>query len=294
MYRHIGTAALFGAALVSACTKEAPKADSAAVTQAGAPVVPKAGYDPVSRTVTVIARDFAYEAPDSVPGGWTTIRMINEGPTIHHMQLVRIDSGKTMADVQAAMKNTKVPPPKWVVDVGGPNAPNPKAESNTTMNLTPGLYVMLCFVDIPDKVMHMTKGMVKPLVVTAATAPGAAPTADVEVALSDYLFITKNGAITSGKHTVHVVNDGPQVHEIEIFQLLPGKTMKDFAAWGDKYEGPPPVSALGGIVGLVKGGEAYFTADFKPGNYVMICFVGDKKDHKPHFMHGMVKEFTVL
>jgi hypothetical protein len=293
MHRHIGIAALFGAAFVSACTKEAPKPDSAAVAQAGARVVPKAGYDPATRTVTVIARDFAYEAPDSLPGGWTTIRMVNEGPTIHHMQLVRIDSGKTMADVQAAMKNTNAPPPKWVVDVGGPNAPNPGAESNTTMNLTPGLYVMLCFVDIPDKVAHMTKGMFKPLVVTAATAPGAAPTADVELSLTDYAFTAKSGALTAGKHTFHVVNDGPQVHEIEIFQLLPGKTMKDFAAWGEKYAGPPPVSALGGVVGLVKGADAYFTADFTPGNYVMICFVGDKKDNKPHFMHGMVKEFAV-
>src|SRR5262249_12684735 len=153
-----------------------------------------------------------------------------------------------------------------VINVGGPNAPNPKAESNATMNLTPGLYVMLCLVDIPDGVMHMTKGMFRPLVVTAATASGAAPTADVERALSAYAFVTKSGAVTSGKHTVHVVNDGPQPHEVEIFQLLPGKTTKDFVKWGDKYEGPPPVSALGGIVVLAKGGDAYFTADFTPGN----------------------------
>jgi len=293
MYRHIGTAALFGAALVSSCTKEAPKADSTAVVQPGAPAVPKAGYDPATRTVTVIARDFAYEAPDSIPGGWTTIRMINEGPAIHHIQLVRIDSGKTMADVGAAIKNPKAGPPKWVVEVGGPNAPSPKAESNMTMNLAPGLYVMLCLVDIPDRVMHMTKGMVKPLVVTAATSPGAAPTADVQLSLTDYAFTTKSGALTAGKHMLHIVNDGPQPHEIEIFRLLPGKTMKDFTAWDDKYEGAPPVSALGGIVVLRKGGDGYFTADFTPGNYFMICFVGDKKDGKPHSMHGMLKEFVV-
>jgi len=37
----------------------------------------------------------------------------------------------------------------------------------------------------------------------------------------------------------------------------------------------------------------YFTADFTPGNYVFLCFVGDEKDHKPHFAHGMVQNFTV-
>jgi hypothetical protein len=30
-----------------------------------------------------------------------------------------------------------------------------------------------------------------------------------------------------------------------------------------------------------------------PGNYVMLCFLPDAKDGKPHLDHGMVKEFTV-
>jgi hypothetical protein len=37
----------------------------------------------------------------------------------------------------------------------------------------------------------------------------------------------------------------------------------------------------------------FFTRDFRPGEYVLRCFVPDERDNKPHFMHGMQTEFTV-
>ena len=64
-------------------------------------------------------------------------------------------------------------------------------------------------------------------------------------------------------------------------------------AWLGKMEGPPPGKALGGIAGMQTGMSEYFSADFVPGNYVLICFVPDAKDGKPHFAHGMVQQITV-
>ena len=37
----------------------------------------------------------------------------------------------------------------------------------------------------------------------------------------------------------------------------------------------------------------YATIDFAPGEYGMICFFPDAKDGKPHFMHGMIRQFSV-
>jgi hypothetical protein len=37
----------------------------------------------------------------------------------------------------------------------------------------------------------------------------------------------------------------------------------------------------------------YFTANFTPGRYGLLCFLPDAKDGKPHFVHGMVQEITV-
>jgi len=285
-------ATLTAAAALGACSKEAPKTDSTAVTQASTPAAPAAAYDPTSRVATVVAKDFAFEAPDSIPAGWTTFRLLNQGANLHHVALFRMDAGKTIADVQAAMAKPG-PLPAWLVEVGGPNAPNPKAESNATVELKPGNHVMLCFVDIPEKTPHFMKGMVRPLLVTAATSASSAPVADVVLSLADYSFTVKSGTLSTGKHVVQVVNDGPQGHEIELVKLAPGKTMKDLGAWMAKPEGPPPADAIGGIVGVAKGSTGYFNVELSSGSYAMICFVPDAKDGKPHLEHGMIKEFTV-
>jgi hypothetical protein len=139
----------------------------------------------------------------------------------------------------------------------------------------------------------MAKGMVHPLTVVAATgAPAAAPTPDVTVTLADYNFTIK-GALTAGKHTIKVVNDGPQQHEVEIIRLAPGKTVKDVADWMASMQGPPPANAIGGVAGLDKSMGGFATVDLTPGNYALLCLIPDAKDGKPHVAHGMVKEFTV-
>lgn len=293
MNRSLKAALLTGAATLAACTpKDAAKTDSAKVGQTGAATATPAMYDPATRTATIHAKEFAYTAADSIPAGWTNFRLVNDGTTLHHMQIARLDSGKTMADLGAAMKKPTDPLPAWVVLVGGPNAPNPGAESNASLNLQAGNYVMLCFVDTPDHVPHVAKGMIRPLTVTASTAPGSEPAADATVDLSDYAF-TVTGNLTAGHHVIKVNNKGPQAHEVEVVKFAPGKTAKDLAIWGEKFEGPPPGDAIGGVAGLATNSGGTFSVDLVPGNYGFICFYPDAKDGKPHMAHGMVKEFKV-
>jgi hypothetical protein len=305
MSRLVSTTAIAVATTLCACSqKEAAKPDTTKVAQAGAPGAAPASrgsFDPATHVAVIHAKDFAFEAPDSITAGWTSFHLVNDGPNLHHLQIVRLDSGKTAADFGAAMEasaKNHAPPPHWIVFAGGPNAPSPKAESEATVNMEPGNYVLICLVDIPDHVPHFTKGMIHPLTVTAASGtPAAEPTADVTVTLSDYSFTTQ-GALTAGKHTFKVVNKGPQLHEIEVVRLAPGKTMKDLnefieKGYAGKMDGPPPMDAIGGIAGELPGMTEYFTADLTPGNYVILCFVPDAKDGKPHLEHGMVKEFKV-
>jgi hypothetical protein len=291
-------------ALCACSQKEAAKPDTPKVAQAGAPVAAAASlgsFDPATHTVVVHSKDFAFDAPDSITAGWTTFHLVNDGPNLHHVQIVRLDSGKTAADFGAAMEasaKSHAPPPSWIVFYGGPNAPSPKSEANAMVDMQAGNYILICFVDIPDHVPHFTKGMIHPLKVTAAAgAATAEPTADVTVTLADYAF-TAQGPLTAGKHTFKIVNKGPQAHEIEVLRFAPGKTMKDVMefmdkAYAGKAEGPPPVDALGGIASDMPGMTQYFTADLTPGNYVLLCFVPDAKDGKAHMEHGMVKEFKV-
>src|SRR5215211_2735171 len=114
MHRSFGSLALATAVVLCACSqKEAAKTDSPAVAQSGAATTTNSMFDPATRTATIRAKDFAFEAPDSVSAGWTTFRLLNQGPNLHHVQIIRLDSVKTVADLEEAFK-TPGPPKPWM------------------------------------------------------------------------------------------------------------------------------------------------------------------------------------
>ncbi len=241
--------------------------------------------------ITIHARDFAYDAPDSIPAGYVAFTLVNDGPGIHHAAVVRLDSGKTANDLLKALDHPG-PTPGWAVLFGGPNAVPSGASSNATLSLTPGNYVMLCFVDVPGGVPHFTKGMFHPFTVTPSTVATVAPVADDSITLVDYAFQFAK-PLTIGHHVFAVTNAGSQPHELELVKLAPGKTAKDLIAWLSAPQGPPPGDPLGGASLESPGQSTYFSADLTPGNYLLICFVPDAKDGKPHFMHGMMQTITL-
>ncbi len=261
--------------------------------QAETPAKAAASEAAPPHVLTVVARDFAFQAPDRVPAGMVTIQLQNRGQALHHVTLVRLDGGKTLQDVFTAL-HAGGPPPAWMHDMGGPNAPDPGGDANATLFLAPGNYALLCFVDIPDHVPHVMKGMAKAITVTPAVVPAAAatPSGDITLRLNDYSFATST-PITAGRHTLRVENGAAQSHEVELIKLAPGKTADDLMAWMQSMQGPPPASAIGGISGMAHGTVESFTHDFTPGTYVLICFLPDAKDGKPHFMHGMMRTITV-
>lgn len=244
-----------------------------------------------ARVVRVTGEDFKFDAPDVIPAGLTELRFLNKGPAIHHMALLKLTGGKTVDDLVNALAQPG-PLPSWAKELGGPNAAAPGEEANTTMTLEPGNYAFICFVDIGGP-PHFAKGMVKPLRVVASTAPrGPKPKADLTATLFDYNF-KLSAPIRAGKRTIRVHNTGPQVHEIQLVQLAPGVSLGEFMKWLEKMEGPPPGKPMGGVAGLESGMSQYFSADFVPGSYALICFVSDAKDRKPHFAHGMAQQIEV-
>jgi hypothetical protein len=256
----------------------------------GTPSTPTA---PVAkaRVVQVTGEDFKFDAPDVIPAGLTEFRFLNKGPALHHMALLKLTDGKTVDDLVGALAKPG-PLPSWAKELGGPNASAPGEEANATLTLEPGNYAFICFVDIGGP-PHFTKGMVKPLRVVPATgSSGPKPKADVTVTLFDYNF-KLSSSVLAGKRTIRVHNTGPQPHEVQLVQLPPGGSLGDFMKWMEKMEGPPPGKPLGGIAGIEPGMSQYFSADFTPGSYALICFLPDVKDRKPHFVHGMVQQIEV-
>ncbi|HEV2643495.1 MAG TPA: hypothetical protein VGT98_12345 [Candidatus Elarobacter sp.] len=245
-----------------------------------------------ANSVTFHAKDFAFTGPSTIPAGWTRFNLVNDGQNLHHMVVAKIGGGKTFVDLMHALQQPG-PPPRWMELVGGPNAADPGGhESNATVDLAPGTYALLCFVDVPGGVAHIAKGMARELTVTPATASGSAPVADEVVTLSDYAFAFSK-PLTAGKHVFEVRNTGPQPHELELLRLAPGKTADDMLAWIGKPNGPPPGSSVGGLAPVNPGVNGYFDATLTPGNYLFICFLPDARDGKAHYAHGMSKTITV-
>lgn len=253
---------------------------------------PAAGIDPTTGEVTVVARDFSFDAPDSIPAGPTTFRLINQGTEIHHLQLAKLPEGKTMADLEAGMASGEAM--SWLIDAGGPNAAIPGESTSAIAPLDAGQYVLMCVIPSPDGTPHVAKGMIKPLQVTASDTPTTTePSADITMTLKDYSFDLST-PITAGQHTIKIENAGPQPHEVVLLQFAPGKTMDDFMAWEQGgMKGPPPGKFLGGITAIENGGKNYFAHDFAPGDYALLCFLPDTGDGKPHLAHGMAQSFTI-
>ncbi len=272
-------------AFLAGCGMQENPDDSAAAENAA----PATTLAP-AHALAIAAADFAFAAPDTVPAGWTRITLTNNGPSLHHVQLVRLDDGHTLADLHQAMTSAG-PPPAWAVFVGGPNAAVPGASAVGDVDLKPGNYAIICV--IPDSTgrPHVMSGMARPLTVVSGPET-AEPTADATVKLVDYGF-EESAPLTAGHHVIRVENAGQQPHELVMVQLAPGKTAQDVATYVEgNMQGDPPGKPIGGVTGIVPGDASYFEVDLTPGDYAYLCFFPGP-DGKPHVAHGMIRQFTV-
>lgn len=273
--RRIASVALFGA-LASACST----AESA--ERSTAPL-----------DLSVRTSEFAFDAPDTIPAGLVTIRLVNDGSEMHHMQLVHLNEAHTFDEYRETAGRGD-PFPSWVTPVGGPNASTPSGDARVTLDLAAGRYAMLCLIpSFYDRIGHFRKGMMRLLVVLDSAVPARRPpVADGRIVLTDYSFAV-TPALNAGRHTFRVENVSTQSHELVIQRVMPGKTMDDLLAWARRLDGPPPSDPNGGTTEIAPGGVNLMTATFVPGTYVLVCFARDAKDGRSHLAHGMLREVQV-
>lgn len=241
--------------------------------------------------VNVVAKDYQYTMPDSIPAGPTLFHLTDEAGQLHHMTIVKFAPGKSLADL------TALPPgpfPAWAVFMGGPNSPMPMGgQDEDILDLSPGQYAAICLIPGSDGKPHMMDGMVKAFTVTPSADKGAMPATDLTLGLVNYAFEFSQ-APTAGHHVIRVVNDGTLAHEAEIFRLQPGKTGEDILKWVTTgMQGPPPGAPVAGIAPEAPGKKNILMIDFRRGDYAVICFVPGK-DGKPHAAHGMIYNFKVI
>ena len=143
-------------------------------------------------TVSVTGSDFAFEAPDTVEAGLVTWQFTNTGQQPHHLQVTRLEQGKTPADLQQFLSQPPGPDnpfPDWLVFVGGVGLIEPGDAGSVTAPLSSGSYFLLCFFpDLADGVPHFAKGMMKPLQVTGDVGQPKPSQAAATINLKDFAF----------------------------------------------------------------------------------------------------------
>ena len=126
---------------------------------------------------------------------------------------------------------------------------------------------------------------------TATEPPKAAP-AIVTVTATDFRFDAPATA-PAGAVTIHLINHGKELHQVQLIKLEDGKTAADFAK-ALQTPGPPPswIKFVGGPNGIAPGQEAQATSVLAPGSYMYLCFI-PSQDGVMHAAKGMVRPFEV-
>lgn len=247
--------------------------------------------------MSVSASEYAFEVPETVPAGATRMALENTGNEPHHAQLFQLNADATMEDLQTQLATGD---PFALLQVGtftggtGVVDPGGQSRAEAVPVLEESTYALMCFIEDPEGVPHVVKGMLQPFEVTADDAAATSVETEGEIGLVDFGFELPEEI--SGDGSYEVVNNGEQPHEANIVQLREEATADDVAAFFEgEPQGPPPFRSIGGMQALVPSptGSQALRLDLDPGRYVLLCLIPDAADGVPHFQKGMIEEVEI-
>jgi uncharacterized cupredoxin-like copper-binding protein len=246
--------------------------------------------------ISIEAADYSFEAPAQIEAGLVKLNLVNNGQEPHHAQLARLNEGTTMDQFLGALQQGPEAAFPLITFVGGPGLLDAGFSQQVTLDLIPGQYVLLCFMESHDGMPHLAKGMIKPLEVVAtseeAEVSSPQPKADATIKLMDFSFVLP-AEIKAGEQVWEVVNEGPQIHEIMIVKLAEDKGVADVQSFLQSPHGAPPFTNLGGFQALTPGETGWLNLNLEPGEYAALCHVPDPASGHAHTQLGMVMPFTV-
>lgn len=108
--------------------------------------------------VDVSMADYGYTFSKPLTAGHHVFAVTNNGPQVHELEMIKLDSGKTMADLAGWLAKPAGPPPGRAI--GGVSAEAPGRTAYFAADFTAGNYVTMCMVsDAKDGKPHFMHGM---------------------------------------------------------------------------------------------------------------------------------------
>lgn len=270
----------------------------------------------------IVTNSMEFKTKDTLKSGWNTFAYKNKSNETHLILFDKYPDGKTIEDT----KRDIVPPfqegmdlinegkmeeagkafgklPEWFQEiefVGGVGLISPKTTAHSTLKLEPGTYIIECYVKMPNGVFHTTQGMAKQIEVVEEKTELSEPEADYRIAISADEGIQFDENVSPGEKTFAVdfgkqkVHEHYLMHDVNLVRVEEGSDLAALEKWvnwsdpeGLQTPAPKGFKFLGGMQEMNEGKTGYFTADLKPGRYVLISEVPGSREK------GMLKEFTV-
>ena len=263
--------------------------------------------------VEVVTNLMDLKVEKNLKSGWTTFRYINKSAEPHFFILEKMPEGKNIqnyrseiippymrgysalikGDMEAGMKEFATIP-EWFTTVtpgGGVGLTSAKSTTESMIYLEPGLYVMECYVRMPNGMAHALMGMIAEVVVSDENNGNKPPQHDLEVTISTDGGIVFEGTVKPGDHTFSVYFKDQQPypavmgHDVHLVKLDSPDLLGTLAQWVNvpdvtAFRSPAPkgLTFLGGVEEQLAGQTAYFKASLTPGYYVLISEVGGALD----------------
>ena len=272
--------------------------------------------------IEVVTTGMDFELINEIQSGWTTFKYINNSEDPHFFIFEKMPEGIGIEDykkdlippfmaafthfdkgnVEAGMKEfEKIP--EWFNKVelgGGVGLTSPHTVSESTIYLYPGVYVMECYVRMPNGLAHAFMGMIKELVVKEENNNQKLPLSDFEISLSSENGISFVDSLKVGDYSLSVnFEDQKQYetmlgHDINLVKLENEQLLNSLNNWINAADikafrtpAPKGLIFLGGVEDLPSGSKGFFNVSLEKGNYVLISEIPDALQRK------MYKTFKV-
>lgn len=276
-----------------------------------------------NNVIEVVTRNMDFQTVDTLKSGWNTFAYKNLSGEVHFFLMDKLPSdsikesdvkdhllpvfddgmkylmeGKTDSAMAAFGKI-----PSWFNGVkryGGTGLISPGNTAVSTINLTPGKYMMECYVKNKDGEWHTSHGMWKFITVIDETTNLSPVEADHTISVSStdgYVFDSqpKSG---KNKFKVNFIDQVPHEHfsghDVNLVKYDSSANIDSLVYWmnwmnptGLKTPTPEGFTFLGGMNNCEGGETGYFEADLESGNYLLISETPNA-DEK-----GMLKTFSV-
>ncbi|MBD0849943.1 hypothetical protein [Maribacter arenosus] len=265
--------------------------------------------------VEVVSSGMNFEMDNEINSGWTTFKYSNKSSETHFFILEKLPDSvgieryqkeflapfkrayEYFIDGEIETGNKQFEDlPAWSSKMeicGGVALTSPNRESETTLFLEPGTYIMECYVRMPNGMPHVFYGMLKEFKVSATSNGNKEPTADEEISISSANGIAFKDSLVEGDYTFSVDFKDQKIyehmlgHDINLVKLENEAQLDSLNSWVNlsdysafKTPVPKGLTFLGGVEDLFGDKKGYFNVTLTRGQYVLISEVPNAIERK--------------